>query len=391
MCNTNMNIDTLLANDSTAVSRNDITTPMILVKEMLDAIPRRVFKNNMKILDPCVGLGNFLIGMQDKLTEYGVSGELVGFDINENRIDLAKQLLPNANIKNVDFLDMPEELYDVIVANPPYAKITDGKRASKNHNIFPEFILKSLSMLKEGGAIVFICPTSWMSLSDRNIVAEKLTALNMVRLDINSSKKWFPGVGSSFSWFVCVNEPHEGAAHVTGKHLKHMFDSNVVLRNERFIPLLCTDMANRIMKKITSGSVKLGIETSSDLHATTRKDIISNIPDDEHPYKLVHTKLQTKWAQRPHKFQDGIKVFICLSSTYETWIDSCGMTQSAAFVRCADNDQALSVKKTLDSLPFAFAVSITRYGNFANIRVLQKLSIRDDYTDEELDYMRLFV
>lgn len=386
-----MDIHTLLANDSTAMSRNDITTPMILVKEMLDAIPGRVFKDGMRVLDPCVGLGNFLIGIQDKFTEYGVSGELVGLDINEKRVDIAKQLLPDATIKTGSFLDMPTELYDVIVANPPYAKITDGKRASKNHNIFPEFILKSLSMLKEGGAVVFICPTSWMSLSDRNIVAEKLTVLNMIRLDINSSKKWFPGVGSSFSWFVCVNEPHNGSSHVTGKHLKHMFDSNVVLRNERFIPLLCTDMANRIMKKITSGTVKLGIETSSDLHAYTKKSIISNTPDDDHTYKLVHTKIQTKWSQRPHKFQDGIKVFICLSSTYETWIDSCGMTQSAAFVRCDDNEQALDVKKTLDSLPFVFAVSITRYGNFANIRVLQQLSVRDDYTSEELEYMRLFV
>lgn len=386
-----MNIHTLLANDSTATSRNDITTPMPLVKEMLDAIPRRVFKDGMTILDPCVGLGNFLIGIQDKLTEYGVSGELVGTDININRVNIAKQLLPDATIKTGSFLDMPIELFDVVVANPPYAKITDGKRASKNHNIFPEFILKSLSMLKEGGAVVFICPTSWMSLSDRNIIAEKLTALNMIRLDINSSKKWFPGVGSSFSWFVCVNEPHAGATHVTGKHLKHTFDSHVVLRNERFIPLLCTDMAMRIMKKITSGTIKLGIETSSDLHATTRKDIISNHHDDQHPYKLVHTKLQTKWSQRPHKYQDGVKVFICLSSTYETWIDSCGMTQSVAFVRCGDDEQSQRIKKTLDSIPVAFAVSITRYGNFTNIRVLQQLSVRDDYTDDELDYMKKFI
>ena len=385
-----MDIHTLLANDSTATSRNDITTPMPLVKEMLDAIPIRVFKDGMTILDPCVGLGNFLIGIRDKLTKYNVSGNLVGLDTNAERVNIAQQLLPEATIKTGNFLDMPTELYDIIMANPPYAKITDGKRASKNHNIFPEFILKSLSMLKEGGAIIFICPTSWMSLSDRNIVSQRLTALNMIRLDINSSKKWFPGVGSSFSWFVCVNESHKGMTHVTGKHLKHMFDSNVVLRNERFIPLLCTDMAMCIMKKITSGTAKLGIETSSDLHATTRKDIISNHQDDKHPYKLVHTKLQTKWAQRPHKFQDGIKVFICLSSTYETWIDACGMTQSAAFVRCIDSEQALDVKKTLDSLPFAFAVSITRYGNFANIRVLQRLTIRDDYTDDELDYMKKF-
>jgi tRNA1(Val) A37 N6-methylase TrmN6 len=39
--------------------------------------------------------------------------------------------------------------YDLIVANPPYAKLLEnGKRASKNHNLIKVFIEKTLEQLK---------------------------------------------------------------------------------------------------------------------------------------------------------------------------------------------------------------------------------------------------
>ncbi|AGE54560.1 adenine-specific methyltransferase [Paramecium bursaria Chlorella virus KS1B] len=390
-------IETYLSNDDTSMCRNDITTPMGLVREIVDAIPDRIYRDGMKILDPCVGMGNFLIYLRDKVNSMSINAELIGTDINPARIKIARELVPEATILEKSFFDMQNDLYDIIIANPPYAKITDGKRASKNHNIFPEFILKSIDMLSNGGAIVFLCPTSWMSLSDRNVVSQKLTELNMTRLDIGTSKKWFSGVGSSFSWFICVKEPHCGKTNVSGKFGKYIYNENVELRNERFIPLLCSEMAMNIVKKMTGGKDvntkrdKLVIETSSDLHAYTKKTLLNNERSDEFPWKCIHTKRQTKWSSRPHKYQDGVKVFICLSSTYETWVDTCGMTQSVAFVRCENEEQAKEVKEFLDSLAVRFVVAVTRYGNFTNIRVLQKLSRDVEFTPEEIEFMIKFV
>lgn len=49
--------------------------------------------------------------------------------------------------------------FDLIVANPPYAKLLkSGRRASKNHNMIGLFIEAALDLLKKEGYILFIIP-----------------------------------------------------------------------------------------------------------------------------------------------------------------------------------------------------------------------------------------
>ena len=52
---------------------------------------------------------------------------------------------------------------------------------------------------------------------------------------------------------------------------------------------------------------KYKVETSSDLHKYTKRDLISTEQSDEYKYKLIHTPKQTVYAKRPHKFQEGYK------------------------------------------------------------------------------------
>ena len=66
---------------------------------------------------------------------------------------------------------------------------------------------------------------------------------------------------------------------------------------------------------------------------------ISNQKTDEFKYKLIHTPKQTVWANRPHKYQTGYKVFISTTTYYGVFVDKCGMTQSIAFIRC-DNKKS---------------------------------------------------
>jgi hypothetical protein len=384
-----MSIDTFMDKD-VLESSNDITTPMPLVREIVHAIPERFFCDGMRVLDPCVGMGNFLIGVGERASSIGMKVDMTGVDLNEKRTIIAKKLLPDAKILTQNFFDLDDEKFDLILANPPYAKINNGQRSSKNHNLFPSFISKSLEMLAPGGAIAFLVPTSWMSFATRNTVATQLLSLNMVRLDVGTAKKYFPKVGSSFSWFVCVDESPSGLANVTGKFKSHTFESDVLLRARKFIPLLSTKEAIDILDRLMTAPREFVVETTSDLHATTKKAFLTDSYDEEHPYKVVHTRKQTKWSSRPHKYQDGIKVFICLTSTYDTWIDECGVTQSAAFVRCDDREHADRIKSVLDSVPFRFAVAVTRYGNFVCVPLIQAIGTCD-FTEDELEYMEKFI
>ena len=85
-------------------------------------------------------------------------------DINEDRIKNVKSIFGvkdyKLNITQKDFLKFAkiedENKYDLIVANPPYAKfLDDGSRTSKNHNLIKDFINKTLSLLKPNGFFLY--------------------------------------------------------------------------------------------------------------------------------------------------------------------------------------------------------------------------------------------
>ena len=98
--------------------------------------------------------------------------------------------------------------FDLIVANPPYAKLdANGKRTAKNHNLIGLFINKSLELLLEKGLLLYITPDNWMSYADRNTLIIRLTKLQILHINIHAAKKYFPKVGSSFVWYLIENTP----------------------------------------------------------------------------------------------------------------------------------------------------------------------------------------
>ena len=235
------------------------------------------------------------------------------------------------------------------------------------------FINKSLKILKEKGYLLYITPDNWMSFADRNTLIKTLTSLQIIHINIHSAKKkYFKKVGSSFTWYLIENTPSYKDIVVEGTWKNKEYKSTVKSEERRFIPLFYNKLIQSIINKtIDKANVKFEVLTSSDLHKYTKKKLISKDKDEEHPYKLIHTPSQTVYASRPHKYQDGYKVFISTTTYYSTFVDNCGMTQSIAFVRCKNKKQAEKIQKILMHPMYRFINNICRYGNFNNIRILQ--------------------
>jgi hypothetical protein len=81
------------------------------------------------------------------------------------------------------------------------------------------------------------------------------------------------------------------------------------------------------------------------------------------------------YASIPHKYQDGFKVFISVTDKYNVFIDNCGMTQSIAFIQCSTYEEAHKIQQILQHPLFKFLNDICRWGNFNNIRILQRFPI----------------
>ncbi len=375
--------NSLNADGSHFVNSNDICTPMECVKEMVDSIPKEFWDNpDIKVFDSCCGNGNFhgYIATKTKLSN------LYFNEINQKRVaNLKKYFGEGINLTIKDFLAFPdEEKYDLVVSNPPYAKFKDGKRTAKNHNLARSFIEKALKMTKEKGYILFIVPDNWMSYADRNILPKLMSEYQFVHLNIHGAKKWFPKVGSSFTWFLLQKTPNKKPFTVENNYFIKNKKKVTLPTGVDFIPLYYDDTVKSIIEKVVrSDTKKYLVETTSNLHKHGKSHFLSAVKDETYKYKIRHTPTQTIWSSVKHKYQDGYKVFISLTNQYGTFIDNCGMTQSIAFVRCDSLKEAENIQKELSSPVYRFVNSITRYGNFNNIRVLQNLAVKQAFRLDE--------
>ena len=221
--------ETLNMDKNSYQSSNDEPTPIDCISEMISKIPNKLWKmTDLSILDPCCGNGNFHIPIMFELLKYNhdkkkILEKILEFnDINESRLENVRNVFCdgkyNLQITNYDFLTFNnQKKYDLIVANPPYAKLLEnGKRTSKNHNLIKDFIKKSLSLLKPNGYLLFITPDNWMSYADRNVLIEIITSFQLIHLDIHRAKKYFKKIGSSFTWYIIKNCPFYKNINVSG-------------------------------------------------------------------------------------------------------------------------------------------------------------------------------
>ena len=226
---------------------------------------------------------------------------------------------------------------------------------------------------------MFITPDNWMSFADRNQLIEIITSLQIIHLDIHGAKRFFKKIGSSFTWYIVQNCPYYTNMTVSGVWKKKTYESSVVSQPRRYIPLLYNQLVNNILAKTVDNVdiPKFAVQTSSDLHRYTKAALISNEATDKYKYRLIHTPKQTAFASRPHKFQEGYKVFISTTDKYHVFVDNCGMTQSIAFIMCSTKEEAEKNVITLQHPLYTFINNICRWGNFNNIRILQRFPIPD--------------
>ena len=403
--------DNILNKDrSTYKTSNDEPTPIECIEEMMNKIPEELWeRKDLKILDPCCGNGNFHVPIYFKLlqkqkSKHIISNILYFNDINKERLENVEHVFSvrgiQPNITSLDFLEEFETTikYDLVVANPPYAKLLEnGKRASKNHNLIKDFLKKALELVKPNGYIMFITPDNWMSYADRNTLIELITSMQIIHLDIHNAKKYFKKIGSSFTWYIIQNCNAYKPISISGTWKKTQYQDVVSSKPRKYIPLLYNSTVESILQKtVDSSCEKFKVETSSDLHKYTKRNLISNEQDEEHAHRLIHTPSQTVYASRPHKYQQGYKVFISTTNTYSTFVDNCGMTQSIAFIRCKNQEEANRIKQVLDHPLYVFINNICRWGNFNNIRILQHFPIPNDpknifdsfgITEKEIKYI----
>lgn len=180
-------------------------------------LPELKKKKKIRILEPSVGVGNFIPLLFEK---YENKDEVIldVCDIDNNSLQILKTILSKIkvpknfkiNFKHTDFLLWNcKTKYDIVVGNPPYGKVTKNKELldlykfkaqnSNTNNIFSFFIEKSLSL---GNYVSLIVPKSLLNAPEFNKTRDVLKSCDLKKI-CDYGEKAFKGVKIETVSFLC--------------------------------------------------------------------------------------------------------------------------------------------------------------------------------------------
>lgn len=179
-----------------------------IVFSVVKDLPELKEKKRIRILEPSVGIGNFIPLLIEKYKDKEeIIFDLV--DIDSNSLNILQCILnklslpPNIifNFINADFLTHQfNEKYDLVVGNPPYKKLTGNQqllsqyktrvRNTETNNVFSFFIEKAISL---GNFVSLIVPKSLINSPEFNTTREVLNEQNLLKI-CDYGEKGFKGV-----------------------------------------------------------------------------------------------------------------------------------------------------------------------------------------------------
>lgn len=373
----------LNTDSSHMISNDDICTPIECVKKMIDYIPSELWKRkNLRILDPCCGNGNFGAYCQLKTD----LNKIWFYDINDLRLANCKRILNPKHIEKVNFFDLlntKNNRFDLIMANPPYSG-----GGNKNQSLSNNFIEKAIDLLNDKGYLCFVTPNNWMTYNNNNTTLNKLLNTGSFVVIDNDVKKYFNGVGSSFTIFIWQKSVFSNKTDVYNGYLIHDFQQKLIIpKSLKFIPLyLSQNIINVIEKSISHEET--GFCYRCDLHNFTRKDLLSDIKDNVFKYETIHTVRKTRYAKIKQDIYNKWVVIIPLSTYFIPYVKHhVNTTQSVGYYSFDSKKAAENFIKKITKPYFKVIVHLTRYGNFNNIMVLKHLYINKNikFTNREIE------
>lgn len=158
----------------------EVNTPLILINELLDNLPKHVWLNpDLTWLDPAAGTGNFPMCIYTRLFaslakqipdnknrhNHIVEKMLYMVELNKSSVNKLVEIFgKNANIYNRDFLIQNNlTKYNIIIGNPPFQtnKTKKYTGSAGNKTLWDKFIIHAFELLQPNGFLAFITPNSW--------------------------------------------------------------------------------------------------------------------------------------------------------------------------------------------------------------------------------------
>lgn len=278
--------------------------------------------------------------------------------------------------------------FDVIVGNPPYQNDSD----SMSEALWLKFIVKASDISKK---VLFITPKSWCNLSEDSHKKELYNIFNKRLVYANISddikKKYFNGIGSSFSYFLLDEEKDNDIFTIKNKDTFELSYKDI-----RWIPNnLDTITLSILNKTLWSNSKKI----KGSFNEITGYRNGGKFIDTNGQYKVSNTSAQyskDKWlyTNTPQEAMTKSKVIFSDSGYNKPYYDSgninLGHHSRAIFVK--DENEATELIQFLNSKLVSFLIktktpSGTSVGFESIVKYLPEDYTNINLTQKEIDYI----
>jgi hypothetical protein len=396
----------------------EIPTPVACCDEMTNELPQDYFKDIHKTLEPCCGKGNFVLAIFDRFYEglshindkllrcqtiiekciyysdtehvnifitrhllmchaiskfseneqWKIYQKVNDFNYNENIGDTLE-----INIKNKWCIDG----FDAIIGNPPYQERNkNGKSKHGKTNLWTKFIEYSFKNMNPSGYLLFITPSSWMNGTVscfNSMINRQIHSMN-----IGECKKYFKGVGSTFSYYLIENKEIYKETSYKCKYKENIYEGTILLNKEmKMLPQLLSENMISIINKVFNWDNN---------NIFIRRDLIdkvggeSRIKDDEYKYpfiafikkdgskdiKFTKVELPTQKIKKVLMFRHGY-----LNPTYDDGVN--GVGDNIHYAEVENEIEGIHLLRLLKSPFITFIFEICKTSQFNNGRVMNWL------------------
>lgn len=292
----------------------EVMTPISLVEEMLDTLPKEVWSNpNLKWLDPANGVGVFpsviVSRLMEGLKSWEHDDEKRYKHIVENMIYVCELQPKNMflhlcafdpndeyllNIYTGSFLSeefdeycknvWKVEKFDIIVMNPPYQTLKEGNR--KSQPLWDKFVIKTISQLIDSGYLVAVHPDSWRRVDgDFKSIGNLIRSKQITYLEVHNTDdgvKTF-GVHTTYDFYCLHNTP---TTMVTKIKCMDGTTQRIDISKMEFIP---NGMFKEFEKLLAKGDKeKVQILYSRSNYGNDKKKQMSKTQTHEHIYPCIY-------------------------------------------------------------------------------------------------------
>jgi len=374
-------------------NKGEVFTPTKLVDDMLDKLPVEVWSNkNYKWIDIAVGSGVFMwhgviprlikglanVIPDEKERTMHIASMIYGVDIQITNIGICRPyIIKMLGIETKDIIinhfTLHDSLtfdywggvnFDVVVGNPPYQDAsTNGTRKGGygGRSLWDEFVNKSLSILNDGGYLVYVHPSAWRK--PEHDMWGVMTSKQILHLDIHSKAEGTKvfGAATRYDWYVMENKPVYTTTSVRDEIGKI---HNIDLREWNFLP-------NYMIDEVKSILGEQEVIYSRSAYGNDKKWMAKEV-NKPHPYPVVYSQTMdgnTIWGSEVNnRGHYGVKkVILSMNEKQYPFNDHSGMYAMSTIIfglPISTKQEGDSIVAAINSDKFKEIIKATKWSTF---------------------------